>query len=35
MFVRGVDRGDATEYLGKAKRLRDFYKLCHEVAVAV
>ena len=33
MIVRGEDRGDAVEYLDKAKKLREFLKLCHQVSV--
>lgn len=34
MFVRGEDRGDAVEYMANARKLREYFKLCHAVFVA-
>ncbi len=35
MIVRGKDRGDAVEYMAKARKLREYIKVFHEVAIAV
>lgn len=34
MFIEGEDFGDAVEFLEKGKKLRNFLRICHQVAMA-